>query len=144
MSIAKIDPVYTANARVTGGRKGRGVTSDGVLDLPLKSPGGAGDPKGTNPEQLFALGYAACYQSALFGAAREAGVDASASVVASEVSLGKDEASDRYGLAVKLTVSIPGIPRAQVQELADAAHDRCPYSRATRGNIDVQIEVADA
>lgn len=144
MAVARINPVYTAAASVTGGRTGRGVTSDGALDVALKPPGAAGDPKATNPEQLFAVGYAACYQSALFGAAREAGVDASASVVASEVSLGKDEDSDRYGLAVKLTVSIPGLPLDQVQELADAAHERCPYSRATRGNIDVQIAVEPA
>jgi Ohr subfamily peroxiredoxin len=143
LAVATIDPVYTASAKVIGGRSGHGTTSDGVLDVALKSPGAKGDPKATNPEQLFAVGYAACYQSALQTAARLAGEDASESVVQSDVSLGKDGNTGFYGLAVKLTVSIPGMDRSKVEALAHAAHERCPYSRATRGNIEVTITVSD-
>jgi osmotically inducible protein OsmC len=139
VSTATIDPAYTATATVTGGRNGHGVTSDGVLDVDLTWPGTGANSLATNPEQLFALGYAACYQSALHSAAQLAGLDASTSEVQADVSLGKAAGSEFYGLAVVLTVRIPGMDLAKVQELADAAHERCPYSRATRGNIDVQI-----
>lgn len=142
MAIDHIKPFYTAHVEVQGGRSGTAVSDDGVLNLKLKSPGAAGDPEATNPEQLFAAGYAACYQSALISLAKTQDIDASASVVNAEVALGKVESEDAYGLAVKLTVSIPGLDAAKVQELADAAHQRCPYSRATRGNIQVDIVTA--
>ena len=142
MGTATIDAVYTANVTVTGGREGRAVSDDGALDVELKRPGVAGNPHATNPEQLFAAGYAACFQSALLGVARRAGVDASGSTVHAAVSLGRED-SGAYGLAVTLTVSIPRLDRATVQELADAAHETCPYSRATRGNIDVQVIATD-
>lgn len=142
MAISPITPFYTAKVKVSGGRSGSAVSDDGALDLKLTAPGAKGQPEATNPEQLFAAGYAACYQSALMSIARSEGVDASASVVDAEVSLGKETDGENYGLAVKLTVSIPGLDSAKVQELADAAHQRCPYSRATRGNIAVEIVTA--
>lgn len=141
MTIAKINPMYSTTVTVTGGRQGTAKSDDGVLDLKLASPGAKNAEQATNPEQLFAAGYGACYQSALMGAARQRGIDASASVVHADVSLGKDDAGS-YGLAVTLTVSVPGLEPAQVQELAEAAHQTCPYSRATRDNIQVTIVVA--
>lgn len=142
MVVQPIDPVYTARASATGGRQGHVASSDGVLDLKLKTPGSDGDPAATNPEQLFAAGYAACFQSALRTAARLAGKDASGSTVDCEVSLGKDS-SGLFGMAVVLTVSIPEMDREAVRELTEAAHHRCPCSRATHGNIDVQLKVAE-
>lgn len=142
MATRTIDPVYTTDVTVTGGRQGRAVCSDGTLDLQLRPPGASSDFDATNPEQLFAAGYAACYQSALYSAARERAQDASGSTVNARVSLGKDQ-SGFYGLAVVLTVAIPGLDPAEVRVLAEAAHERCPYSRATRGNIDVRLEVGE-
>lgn len=142
MAIQPIDPVYTARATVTGGRQGRVASSDGVLNFELRPPGSTGEVAATNPEQLFAAGYAACFQSALMSAARLADEDASGSTVIAEVSLGKD-ATGMFGLSVTLTVTIPGMDRETVQSLAEAAHKRCPYSRATHGNIDVQLRVGE-
>ncbi len=143
MAVAKINPVYTASVNVTGGRQnGKAVSDDGVLDIRLSPPGSRRKDPATNPEQLFAAGYAACYQSALMGAARDAGHDASASTVKADVSLGKEEGSDFFGLAVTLTVSVPGLDKATIQKLADQANQTCPYSRATRGNIEVTIVAA--
>ncbi len=140
MATHTIDPVYTTDVTVTGGRRGRAVCGDGSLELQLRPPGVSGEVDATNPEQLFAAGYGACFQSALMSAAREQGQDATDSTVNAEVSLGKDE-TGFFGLAVVLTVTIPGMEAEQVQALADAAHERCPYSRATRGNIEVRIAV---
>jgi len=138
----KIEPSYTARVTATGARNGHVVSDDGVLNHTLKTPGSsAGDPAATNPEQLFAAGYAACFQGALFGAARKAGVDVSASSVEADVSIGKAD-DGGSGLAVALRVTIPGIDQQTTQELADAAHEICPYSRATRGNIVVTVEAA--
>jgi Ohr subfamily peroxiredoxin len=143
MAITKINPVYTASVNVTGGRQdGKAVSDDGELDLRLSPPGSKREEPSTNPEQLFAAGYGACYQSALMGAARAAGLDASASTVKADVSLGKEAGGDSFGLAVTLIVTIPGLEQAQVQDLADQAHQDCPYSRATRGNIEVNIIAA--
>ncbi len=143
MSIARINPIYTATVNVTGGRHdGTAVSDDGVLDLRLSPPGAKRDEPSTNPEQLFAAGYAACYQSALMGAARAAGVDASESTVSADVALGKEDGTDLFGLKVTLTVAIPGVDKAQVQELAEEADKTCPYSRATRGNIEVVVRAA--
>jgi len=133
--------LYTAQATSTGdGRGGHVVTSDHRLDLDLAPPaelGGSGD--GTNPEQLFAAGYSACFHSALRGVARRAGVDPGESTVTAEVGVGPE--GDLYGLAVTLIISIPGVDREKTRELAEAAHQRCPYSRATRGNISVELRV---
>ena len=133
--------LYTAAATSTGdGRSGHVVSSDHRLDLDLAPPvelGGSGN--GTNPEQLFAAGYSACFHSALRGVARRAGVDPGESTVTAEVGVGPE--GDLYGLVVTLIVSIPGLDREKARELAEAAHQRCPYSRATRGNISVELRV---
>ncbi len=142
LAIQPIDPVYTARATVTGGRQGHVTSSDEVLDFELRPPGSNGEVLATNPEQLFAAGYAACFQSALMSAAKLAEEDASRSSVAAEVSLGKD-ATGLFGLSVTLTVTIPGMDRESVLTLTEAAHKRCPYSRATHGNIDVQLRVGE-
>jgi Ohr subfamily peroxiredoxin len=133
--------LYCAKATSTGdGRNGHVVTSDQRLDLDLALPesmGGDGD--GTNPEQLFAAGYAACFHSALRIVARRAKTDPGQSTVSAEVGIGPE--GDAFGLVVTLIISIPGLEREQVRELAEAAHQVCPYSRATRGNISVELRV---
>jgi osmotically inducible protein OsmC len=131
--------LYTAEALSTGdGRSGHVTTSDKQLDLDLAPPtemGGSGD--GTNPEQLFASGYAACFHSALRVVARRAKADVAGSSVTARVGIGPEGAG--YGLAVTLAVALPNVPAEQAQQLADAAHQVCPYSNATRGNIPVEI-----
>ena len=134
---------YTAEAIATGtGRNGHTRSSDGRVDLDLAFPvelGGTGE--GSNPEQLFAAGYAACFHSALQGVARRAKVDLGDSSVGARVSLVKGEHG--FGLEVELEVIIPGMPHDEAQALADRAHETCPYSTATRGNIPVAVTVAD-
>jgi len=132
-----IDKVlYTAKAHTTGGRDGKSKTDDGRLEVTLSSPGTAGT--GTNPEQLFAAGYAACFIGAMkaIGGMKKIAVPDDVSIDSS-VDLGKVPTG--YGIAVRLDVSLPGMERAAAQELVDAAHQVCPYSNATRGNIDVTI-----
>lgn len=133
-------PSYTTAVTVTGGRQGHAVSDDGVLDVQLRLPKSNGVSDGTNPEQLFAAAWGACFQSALMGAARAAGVDASDSTVRVEVSQGPDSTGG-YGLAATISVEIPGVEREQSQQLAEAAHATCPYSKATRGNIEVALNV---
>ena len=136
--------IYTAEAIATGdGRNGHGRTSDGLLDVTLATPpalGGTGD--GTNPEQLFAVGYAACFHSALRLVAKQAGANVEDSAVGAQVSIGALHGG-AFGLAVKLEVTLPHLDHAQAQELADKAHQVCPYSNATRGNIDVSVTVTN-
>jgi osmotically inducible protein OsmC len=135
--------LYTAEATSTGdGRSGHVVSSDGRLDLDLAPPpemGGTGD--GTNPEQLFAAGYSACFHSALRIVARRAGVDPGESTVTAQVGIGPD--GEAYGLVVTLIIAIPGLDREKTREIAEAAHQVCPYSRATRGNISVELRVPE-
>lgn len=133
--------LYTAHTHTTGGRDGAGTSSDGALDVTL-SPPGSGKP-GTNPEQLFGIGYSACFMGAMqiVGAAQKIRLPADTAVDAS-VSLGRTENDTAYGLAVTLSVSLPGLDREQAQRLVDGAHQACPYSHATRGNIVVTIELA--
>lgn len=132
----KID--YTAKAKVTGGRSGHGATDDNVLEVDLRAPKEMGGPGGaTNPEQLFAIGYGACFQGAMGLAGKELDVDTSDSTVHSEVGIGKE--GESFGLSVKLSVSIPGVDRETVQKVADRTHELCPYSKATRGNIPVEV-----
>jgi lipoyl-dependent peroxiredoxin len=133
--------LYCAKATSTGdGRNGHVVTSDQRLDLDLALPESmGGDGNGTNPEQLFAAGYAACFHSALRIVARRAKTDPGQSTVSAEVGIGPE--GDAFGLVVTLIISIPGLEREQVRELAEAAHQVCPYSRATRGNISVELRV---
>ena len=139
-----MDIVYTAEALATGGgRDGHVRTSDGRLDLDLAVPkemGGGGE--GSNPEQLFASGYAACFHGALQLVARQAKVDITGSSVGARVGIGPNGAGG-FQLAVTLEVVVPGVEPQQVQTLADQAHQVCPYSNATRGNIDVDVVVAD-
>jgi lipoyl-dependent peroxiredoxin len=135
------DKLYTAKAHVTGGRaQGHGRTSDGALEVDLRLPsemGGSGG--GTNPEQLFAVGYAACFEGALGVVARRAKAETGDAAIDSEVSLSPD-GQGGFLLAVGLNVTLPGIedPGTAV-ELVRAAHQVCPYSNATRGNIDVTL-----
>lgn len=139
-----METLYTAESLSTGqGREGRVQTPDGKLDLALASPaelGGSG--AGTNPEQLFAAGYAACFHSALNMVARGRKVKIEESSVGGRVHLNRD-GENGFKLSVELEVIIPGMEPALAQELADAAHQVCPYSNATRGNIDVLVSVSD-
>lgn len=136
--------LYTAEALATGeGRDGHGRTSDGKLEVDLATPkelGGNGD--GTNPEQLFAIGYAACFHSALRLVARQENADVSDSAVGARVSLGQLDTGG-FGLAVELEVTLPNLDHDVAQKLTEKAHQVCPYSNATRGNIDVTLTVTD-
>ena len=141
MATPLIKPLYTARATATGGRAGHAVSDDGILHVDLQPPKEMGGPGGaTNPEQLFAAGYAACFQSALGAVGRRERVDTSNSLVEADVSIGTIGGGG-YGLAVTLRVTIPGADPAQARALAEAAHQVCPYSNATRGNIEVTLEV---
>jgi Ohr subfamily peroxiredoxin len=134
--------LYTAEAAVQGGREGHGRTSDGRLEVDLSVPkemSGDGGP-GTNPEQLFAVGYAACFQSALLGVAQGRGLDVSGSQINSKVGIGPT-GHGGFSLAVSLDLHAPGLPGPDAAELMARAHERCPYSNATRGNIEVTLTV---
>ncbi|WP_151733000.1 organic hydroperoxide resistance protein ['Paenibacillus yunnanensis' Narsing Rao et al. 2020] len=138
-----MNALYTASATVHGGREGRVESSDGVLKHDLKMPKELGGPggAGTNPEQLFAAGYGACYESALANIARKEKVTLQDVEVVTNVMIGKDESDGGFKLAVRLDIKLPGIDKAQAQELAEKAHAFCPYSKATRGNIEVELNV---
>jgi lipoyl-dependent peroxiredoxin len=133
--------LYTAEAAVTGGREGHGRTSDGRLEVDLSVPiemGGSGGD-GTNPEQLFATGYAACFQSALLAIARREKVSVDDSTVTARVGIGPI-GQGRFGLTAELRVELPSIAdRAEAESLVAGAHEVCPYSNATRGNIQVTL-----
>jgi Ohr subfamily peroxiredoxin len=136
--------LYTAEATVQGGREGHARSSDGILDVDLRTPkemGGTGD-QGTNPEQLFAAGYAACFQSALMRVARRQKVDASQSTITARVGIGPT-GDGGFGLEVALHVSIPGVDKATGEQLLEQAHQVCPYSNATRGNIPVVLTLEE-
>jgi osmotically inducible protein OsmC len=135
------DAIYTAHAHAVGGRQGTAKSDDGHLDVKLaypKSMGGNGD--GTNPEQLFAAGYSACFLGALGLVARNQGVKLGEHSLDSEVDLIKDETSFHVG--VRLTLNAPELDRETAEKLLHAAHEVCPYSKATRGNVDVVLKVA--
>ena len=136
--------LYPAEALAIGeGRDGHGRTSDGTLDLDLAIPkemGGSGN--GTNPEQLFAVGYAACYHSALRLVGRQDKVDVSDSSVGARVMLGQND-DGGFGLAVELEITLPNVDHDTARQVAEKAHQVCPYSNATRGNIDVTLTVTD-
>lgn len=138
------DAIYTVEALSTGGgRDGHVATADKSVDLEMAPPrelGGSGE--GNNPEQLFAAGYAACFHSALQGAARSKKVAIEGSSVGARVSLVR-AGEESIDLAVDLEVILPGIESEQANELADLAHQMCPYSRATNGNIQVSVSVAE-
>ena len=141
MSVQQI--LYTAQATATGGRDGRAVSSDHSFDLKLTTPrelGGAGG-EGANPEQLFAAGYSACFIGAIrfVGAKEKIAVPADASI---EGNVGIGPIPTGFGIQVALNVTIPGMERAAAEKLVAAAHQVCPYSNATRGNIEVTLTVA--
>ena len=133
--------IYTALASSTGnGRNGHVRSSDGVLDLDLATPKELGGPGGaSNPEQLFAAGYAACFHSALKAVARTRKMDLPDSAVTAQVGMGPDD-SGAFHLEVSLLVEVSGVDQATADDLVAAAHRMCPYSNATRGNIDVALE----
>ncbi|MEW6705816.1 MAG: organic hydroperoxide resistance protein [Pseudomonadota bacterium] len=143
MAIDKV--LYTAHATSTGGRQGSSRTDDGVLDLQLSTPkglGGAGGP-GTNPEQLFAAGYSACFIGAMKAVGGKMGVKVPDDVsITAAVSIGPlAGGAPGFGIAVEMDITVPGFTREQAEKLVQAAHQVCPYSNATRGNIDVKLNV---
>ncbi|MHA6686833.1 organic hydroperoxide resistance protein [Mesorhizobium sp. A556] len=130
--------LYTGKAHTSGGRDGQSRSSDGRLDIKLSSPGTAGS--GTNPEQLFAAGWSACFIGAMGLAAGKLKIALPAdTAIDAEVDLAKDDSG--YFLQARLNVSLPGLERGVAQSLVDAAHETCPYSKATRGNIGVTINL---
>jgi Ohr subfamily peroxiredoxin len=138
-----ITPLYSATATATGGRDGRAASSDGLLDVKLSTPrelGGQGGD-GTNPEQLFAAGYSACFIGALKFVSGQLKQPLPAdTAVTGQVGIG--QISGGFGLEVQLNVSLPGLDQSVAEQLTEAAHQVCPYSNATRGNIDVRLSVS--
>ncbi|WP_236191467.1 organic hydroperoxide resistance protein [Pseudomonas paraglycinae] len=130
--------LYTAKTHTTGGRDGASRSSDGILDVKLSSPGSSGG--GTNPEQLFAAGWSACFIGAMKAVAGQQKISLPADLaVDAEVDLGTN--SEGYLLQARLNVSLPGMERGAAQQLVDAAHQVCPYSKATRNNIEVELKL---
>ena len=139
MTIALTKVLYTTAATAKGGRAGHVKSADGVLDLDLAQPGTSDKPT-ANPETLFAAGYSACFQGALANRAKTRDIDTSDSTVTAEVSFGPSE-DGGFGLAVELKVHIPGVEPETARELVELAHQFCPYSKATRDNINVTLTV---
>ncbi|MDC2953159.1 organic hydroperoxide resistance protein [Streptomyces gilvifuscus] len=138
MPIQQSDVLYTAVATAENGRDGRVATDDGRLDVvvnPPKEMGGNG--AGTNPEQLFAAGYSACFQGALGVVAREAKADIAGSTVTAKVGIGRND--DGFGIIVEISARIPNVDAETARALVEKAHQVCPYSKATRGNIGVTL-----
>ncbi|MCE4069748.1 MULTISPECIES: organic hydroperoxide resistance protein [Pseudomonas] len=138
-----IKALYTATATATGGRDGRAVSSDGILDVKLTTPrelGGAGG-EATNPEQLFAAGYSACFIGAIKFVASQSKkqIPADASITGK---VGIGQIPGGFGLEVELNINLPGLDQAEAEDLVAKAHQVCPYSNATRGNIDVRLNVS--
>lgn len=138
-----VNVLYKTSARATGGRDGRSATLDGSLDVKLTTPkelGGAGG-EGNNPEQLFAAGYAACFIGAMKFVGSQTGVKVPAdTAITSTVGIGP-RAEGGFGLTVALAIELPGLERKVAEELVEKAHQVCPYSNATRGNIDVKLSI---
>lgn len=132
--------LFTAHATASGGRKGHVKSDDGIIDLNLVMPTDKTDEKGTNPEQLFAAGYAACYDGALNLVASKEKKEVESEITA-DVSFLKDSADNGFKVAVTLNVNVKGVSQADAEDLAEKAHQVCPYSKATRGNIDVELNV---
>ncbi|MCU1454460.1 MAG: OsmC family protein [Acidimicrobiales bacterium] len=144
-SVPAMNVLYTAMATAEGGREGRVSSSDGNLDIQLSLPKGFGGPETagtTNPEQLFAAGYAACFHSALKLVAGQQQVDASHSTVTGVVGIGPNEQGG-FELTVELEVNMPGVDHETAEAVAARAHEVCPYSNATRGNIPVELTVTE-
>lgn len=133
-----MEKLYTALVTAKGGRDGSVKSSDGIIEFELRKPKEMGGQGGaTNPEQLFAAAWGACYLGALGSVAQNEGVDVSDATVDAQVSFNKDE--DSFVLSAELDVHIPNITTEEAQQLADKAHHVCPYSKATRGNIEVRV-----
>ena len=139
-----VNVLYRTAATANGGRDGRSRTADGTLDLQLSTPkelGGAGGP-GNNPEQLFAAGYSACFLGAMKFVASQGGPKVPAdTTVTAEIGIGP-RSEGGFGITAALTIHLPGLPREDAQALVEKAHQVCPYSNATRGNVDVKLTVA--
>ncbi|WP_022867393.1 organic hydroperoxide resistance protein [Schaalia vaccimaxillae] len=134
---------YSVTAQTTGGRGGRATTTDPNLTLDMRAPQELGGPGGgANPEQLFAMGYGACFQGAMGLASKELDIPTTDSVVRTSVGIGPE--GDSFALAVKIEVYVPGVDLADVQRLADRTHELCPYSKATRGNVPVEVVAVDS
>jgi len=140
-----MEALYTASATAHGGRNGTVESSDGILDLDLTMPkemGGPGDEGATNPEQLFAAGYSACFENALRRVAgRQKKNLGEGTYMTANVGIGRD--GNGFGIKVELVGHLPGLPREEAEALMRDAHEVCPYSKATRGNIDVELSVAE-
>jgi Ohr subfamily peroxiredoxin len=143
--MADSNPTYTASATTVGGRNGRIKTSDGIIDMESRLPKEFGGPGGdyTNPEMLFAAGYSSCYGSAVKLTAEKLGVDIKPDdiSVTTDVTLMKDPDDGGFKLAAKITLAMEGVDDDKVKRIAEKAHEVCPYSKATRGNIDVEITI---
>ena len=140
--MAKIEALYTAEATATGGRNGKVVSSDGVLEIEVRTPkemGGSGGAY-SNPEQLFAAGYSACFDSALSHVIRAAKIKTGITTVTAQVGIGKND-SDGFGLVITLEANVPGVEQSVAEDLVAKAHTVCPYSNATRGNVEVTLKV---
>lgn len=135
--------LFTTSVVATGGRKGRVVSEDNNIDFQLVSPKELGGPggEGTNPEQLFAAGYAACFDGALGLVIRNEKADVTSTSVKADVHFLRDESDGGYKLGVTMNVSVQGVDEEKARELIEAAHQACPYSKATKGNIDVELNV---
>jgi lipoyl-dependent peroxiredoxin len=135
-------PLHTSTVTAKGGREGFVRSENGVIDLPLTMPkalGGKGEGQGTNPEELFAAGYAACFESAIRLVARQRDIELGDVSVTAEVSIGKE--GDGFALAARIRGHLPGMDRAQAEEIMKLADAACPYSKATRGNLPVELVV---
>ncbi|MGH3086815.1 MAG: organic hydroperoxide resistance protein [Rubrobacteraceae bacterium] len=137
-----MDVLYTATATAKGDRRGRVESSDGVIDMDLSMPEGLGGPggSGTNPEQLFAAAYAACFESALNLVAREEKADVSGASITARVHIGHPS-DGGFGLAAEIIGNLPNQSKEEAEELMEKAHGVCPYSRATKGSMDVKLSV---
>jgi lipoyl-dependent peroxiredoxin len=137
-----MEKIYTARATATGGRNGHVKSDSGVLDIQVRTPQSLGGPKGDylNPEILFAGGYAACFDNALLNIIREEKIKAGTTSVTAEVSLGKNEKGG-FGLEITLQVKVPGVEHSVAEKLVNKAHQVCPYSNATRGNVEVTLVI---
>jgi Ohr subfamily peroxiredoxin len=137
-----VEPLHTSTVTAKGGREGFVRSENGVIDMPLTMPkvlGGKGAGQGTNPEELFAAGYAACFESAIRLVARRRDLELGDVAVTAEVAIGKE--GDGFALAARVRGKLPGMDRAQAEELMNEAHKACPYSKATRGNMPVELVV---
>ena len=136
--------LYSARATTHGGRQGHVESSDGVLDLDLSMPEGLGGPggAGTNPEQLFAAGYSACFESAIQLVARQEKVDVTGATVTANVDIGHPP-DGGFALEAELVGRMPSLSKEKAQEMMEKAHEVCPYSKATRGNIPVRLRVEE-